>query len=451
MPTETLSAPDTTQSPNYARTAAVFAVVMLAFSIPPIVAYVRGESTKDYGLWYVTGQQVLHGEKLYPTDKYFPFMYPPFAAILLAPLSVFGEAPMMLMLALINSAAWAASVLLSVYLVTGKVLGQNRLLYLVPALCTAAYTWDTYFLGQPNLLLLAMMLGAFACLKNRREWGAGGLVALAVAVKAFPIMAIGYFIYRRHWTALGSMLLFLVLFFVLIPFAARGLQQGEEDLTLWTKGMVLNYDHGAVGQRTERAYSWKNQSLIGLANRLLRHKSADEDLTSDFYVNVADLGFGPTNVVIVTVALGLCLLYVAVMPPTRMRTPLSDATEYAMLLLLILAFSPYSFGYFFVWLLYPLTVLVHLSLAAPKPTLDASRLRKIFFVVVAVLGLSLVFHPTFALPLADAYGNNFVACMILFGALAWQLNKGKNPAVADVADQGQRWTNLDGAVSRRAG
>jgi hypothetical protein len=231
-------------------------------------------------------------------------------------------------------------------------------------------------------------------------------------------MAIGYFVYRRHWVALLSVLVSLVVFFVAVPLAVRGPTQGAEDLRAWTNGMLLNYNEGAIGQRTERAYSWKNQSLIGMANRLLRHKAADEDPRSNFYVNVVDLDFRATNAVILGIALGLCLFYITAMPRRSARTPQSDSIEYAMLLLMILVCSPYSFGYFFVWLLFPFAAVVHLWLAAPRPSPDSHRLAAVFGGAVLLLTLSLVEQRT-----AEAYGNFFLATLLLFATLGWQLRK----------------------------
>ncbi len=411
---------------TYRRMIAAFVLLMVLCSLPPIVNYMRGGVTKDYPLWYETGQKVLHGEQLYPVGQTFPFMYPPIAAILLAPLSVFGPLPMMLALASLNSAVWMGCVLMSVYLVTGKAFHQHPLLYLLPTVCSAPFAFDTYHLGQVNLLLLGVMLGAFVCLRHRREWGAGALVALAVGIKAFPLMAVGYFVYRRHWVACLSLVVSLVMFFMVVPFVVRGQEQGSQDVTVWAKGMLFNYNEGSIGQRTERAYSWKNQSLVGMSNRLLRHNLADENPSSNFYVNVVDLDFRTTNAIIVGIALTLCFFYIGVMPSHSKRTPQSDSIEFAMLLLLILLFSPYSFGYFFVWLLYPFAVLVNLWLTAPKPSLDSRRLGSVFVVAVILLSLTLVQQR-----IAEAYGNFFITTLLLLGTLGWQLNKLKQASMSE--------------------
>jgi hypothetical protein len=62
----------------------------------------------------------------------------------------------------------------------------------------------------------------------------------------------------------------------------------------------------------------------------------------------------------------LGLVFIAVMPAAGQRTPETDAIEFALLLLLILIFTPLTFGYLFAWLLYPLTVIVRRLLVAPE-------------------------------------------------------------------------------------
>lgn len=164
----------------------LFAIVILGFSFIPVCNYFRGH-TKDYGKLYRIGQIALHNGDIYSKGKSqtFQFMYPPTAAILLAPLSALGLLSMIVIFILIHSTAWVASILLSAHLTTGQALRQHPLLYVVPTVCCIPYVWNIYLLGQPNLLLLACILGAFTCLQLRKEWYAGAFIALAAAIKAF--------------------------------------------------------------------------------------------------------------------------------------------------------------------------------------------------------------------------------------------------------------------------
>ncbi|CAG1022750.1 hypothetical protein DOJK_01869 [Patescibacteria group bacterium] len=415
---------DIKQTPRiltYKRLIIVFVVVMAAFSIIPVCNYFRGH-TKDYGLFYHTGQSALHHGDIYTMgqDKTFRFMYPPTAAALLAILSSLGFLPMIVILVLVNSAAWFASVFLAVYLATGKALQHHPLLYLVPTACCVPYVWDTYLLGQPNLLLLAFMLGAFVCLRHKKEWGAGVLIALAASIKAFPILALVYLIYRRWWKAVFFTIASLCFFLVLLPAPFRGLQRNLQDIKTWNQGMALHYDADSIAQRPNRGYSWRNQSLVAVANRLLRPVDAFRSKTNPRYVNLVNLEFKHVNMIIVSIGLGLCLFYLASMPRYTQRTANTDSIEYAMLIILILILTPLSFTYFYVWLLYPLMVVFNLLLTAPHP----SRERNVMIVWFVACSLLLSFMlPVPGFVTFKTMGCTFWACVLLLVGLGLKLQR----------------------------
>jgi hypothetical protein len=396
---------------------AAMVATMIGFSVAPLLNGYLDRGNKDYALWYYAGRAVRQGVEIYPRDgRVFPFMYPPSCAALLAALSSVGEKPFVTLLVLVNSAAWLGSVLLSVYLATGKLAGQRPLLYVVPSLGVAAYIHDAYLLGQPNLTLLACMLGAFACLGARRPGLAGGLVAFAAAVKAFPFMAIGYLIYRRLWKATAALLVALTLAMLALPMPFRGTRGAFEDAGTWTMGMVLRYDAGSIAQRPERGFGFKNQSLMALANRLLRDIPADGEARDGWKVNLADLDFATVNAIIALSALGLGGLYVALMPWKATRTGTAASIEYALLILLILMFSPLSFNYAFVWLLYPLTVALHLGQESPRGSAGRRVLLGSVAAALVSLTLSLLTRRE-----AAGYGNSFWAAAVLLAGLGWRL------------------------------
>ncbi len=164
----------------------------------------------------------------------------------------------------------------------------------------------------------------------------------------------------------------LTLLVVVLPMPFRGVAGAYDDVGTWTMGMVLRYDSGSIAQRPERGFGHKNQSLMALANRLLRDIPADGEAHDGWKVNVASLSFATVNKIILASALFLGTLYVALMPWRAPRTGPVAAIEGALLLLLILAFSPLSFNYFYVWLLYPLTVALYLGGEAPPRSTRAA-------------------------------------------------------------------------------
>ena len=236
----------------------------------------------------------------------------------------------------------------------------------------------------------------------------------AAAIKAFPVLAIVYLIYRRYWIATASLILALAFLLLLAPIPFRGYERAKQDLQRWSSGMLFKYDESGVGQRLGRSNSWKNQSIWGVSNRLLRHVEYDHryEPHTPVYANFVDLKFSTVNGIILAAALLLGLGYIAVMPAATRRTSETDAIEFALLLLLMLIFTPLSFGYLFAWLLYPFTVIVQRILTG-----SVSRaLLVLASVAVALLALSLPFQVV-----AQIYGNTFLATLLLFIGLGLEL------------------------------
>jgi hypothetical protein len=403
----------------------VFGFVLLVLVVVPIWHSVRGHSTKDYWVWFQTGQTVLQGGEIYPNRWHkFPFMYPPSCALFLAPVSALGQTGLVVVLALSNAVAWTCSIIFSVRLATGKWRRAHPLVYLVPSLIMGAHVWGNFLLGQPSLVLLALMLGAFILLQRKFQSLAGGLIAVAAAIKAFPVIAIVYLVYRRYWIAVASLVLTLTFLLIVLPIPFRGYAQAKQDLERWSSGMLFKYDETGVGQRLGRSNSWKNQSIWGVSNRLLRHVEYDHKYEphEPVYANVADLDFNTVNRIILLAALALGLAFIGVMPRAARRTPETDGIEFALLLLLMLVFTPLSFGYLFAWLLYPLTVVVQRVVAGAT---KSAPLIACSGCAVALLALSIPFRV-----MAQTYGNALFATLLLFAGLAMELWRLKRGAVS---------------------
>ena len=398
----------------------LFVVTAGVFSALPLLRYFRGRTLFDYELWYATGRHVLTGDEIYffRAGKY-DFMYPPPCALFLAGASLLGQGGLILFLVAINSAAWFCSAKLSAILAAGDRGITTVWLYLAPSLLVIVYIWSSYHLGQPNLVLLALMLGAFIALRAKHEIIAGGLIAVAAAIKAFPVLAIVYLVYRRYWRGAACLVATLVFLLLILPAPFRGFERAWHDLEKWSAGM-LKYSEVTVGQRPMRSYTWKNQSLIGVSNRLLRHVDADAASAPHppVYVNLADLRFPVVNGIIIAVALALGILFIAAMPRHDVRTAETDSIEYALLLLLMLMITPLSFGYFYSWLMLPFAVVTQRVLAA-----KASGILWWTLPALALLALGIPVTRS-----AQLYGNTFFATLLLFVALSVELLRFKRAA-----------------------
>jgi hypothetical protein len=353
---------------------------------PPGHQFPAGLSkNKDYPLWYFVGRTVVEDATLrertgadwplYPTapDATFPFMYPPFAALCLGVLSLLGPTGMLIALIVLNVACVAVVIELGVRIVAGT--GNVSVwLRLIPAAVCLFFLNDMFLLGQPNLGLLCLVLGGLMMVrtdKPRNQILGGGLFALATAIKAFPAVVIVYLLWRRQWLAAASMVGFCLLFFVAVPAGVRGWDRSMGELKTWADGMLFRQGEKGHGQRPEQSVGWRNQSLFGVANRLLRDGNAKAEETASggaepMFVNVVNVGYRGAMVGAVAAAGLLGLGFVLVMPRRAARTRATDAAEFGMLVLLMTVGTPYAFGYYFVWLLYPLTVLVHHGLKGDR-------------------------------------------------------------------------------------
>ncbi len=419
-------------------TVATLAVMMLAFSIAPLVNVARNTYyNKDYDLWQGTGRVVLAGQDIYPrTPGLFPFMYPPSCATMLAPLAPLTRGWFVAALLLLNSASWTSVIVASVYLATGRVRGVHPGLFLYPSIAVIPFVHDTYLLGQPALLLLALLLGAFVAIRKGWPVTAGALVAVSAGIKAFPILAVGYFVYRRQWRATAATIATLLVLTFVAPLAFRSPVQVAEDFTFWAKGMLFKYDEESIGQRPDRAYSFKNQSIQATVHRLARPVLADGEADRRWQVNLISLDFASVTSLMLGLigAMGLFTLWSTW--KSGKEPPPSDAVEHAMVALLILMLAPLSFNYSYVWLIFPLTVLGHFAGNAPAgSSLKRWSLGSIVL-SVGLLALALPFRRT-----SQAYGNIFFSGLVPFISLGVILHYGwitqlrrPNPALVGPRD-----------------
>jgi hypothetical protein len=391
-------------------------VVLTAFVLVPEI-FGSGK-TKDYPLWYWAGQQVLHGARLYPVDgRAFEFIYPPLSAVLLAIPAWFGKIPLYLCLCLLNVVAWWVTILY-VNAMTGAGRTPGMWLFALPGFATVTFVFDMFDLGQPNLVLLALMLHGFWSMRHQRPWMAGCMFALATAIKVFPVAVLPYLVWRRQWLPLASMVVFLGVFLFVVPAPVRGFQNNIAELKTWYQGMVASSSEKGFGQRDEQNWSWVNQSIIAMTHRLTRPVNYNQDDPSRPVrtMNVVDLPFKVANWLVALISLAIGLGYLAVMPPAVRRTEKSDAEELGLLFCLMTVASPLARQYYFMWLILPMTILMHRGAYDPRPMV---RLSSWLALGAAGLLMALSF-PVFPRDL-QAWGNNFAATVIIAGTLVWHL------------------------------
>ena len=375
--------------------------------------------TKDYPLWFSTAQLVLNGADIYPKglNDVFAFLYPPLPAVLLTIPSYLGKVPLYFFLIALNAASWWLTLQLS-NAMAGSTTIPGSLVAGLPSFIMLPYVVNCFDLGQPNLFLLAMVLLGFWWLEKGYLTASGAMFGLATAIKVFPVAILPYLIWRRRWASAASMAAFIGIFLVLVPAPVRGFDRNISELMTWYRGMVGSGSELGFGQRDEQNWSWVNQSIIAVTHRLTRpvnYNQINPDKPAR-YMNLLDLDFKIANWTIVALSLLIGLGFLAVMPPSSKVSRFSNAEELGILFSLIAVASPLARSYYFVWLYFPVTVLVQRAAFDPRP-----EVRKATWLVLGIacflLALALPGFPVFL----QAIGNNLAATAVIIAGLAWHL------------------------------
>jgi hypothetical protein len=398
----------------------LFLVCCIALTADVLVPEIWGNGkTKDYPLWFWAGQQVLQGRDLYPSDpnSYFDFIYPPLSAVLLALPSWFGKVSLYTCLSLVNAGAWWMTAQLS-NAMTGSGRTPGPFLFALPSIVTVTSVFDMFDLGQPNLVLLAMMLYGFWLLQHDRAWLAGSMFAMATAIKVFPVAVFPYLVWRRKWATVASTVAFLGIFLFIVPAPIRGFQHNVSELKTWYQGMIASSSEKGFGQRGEQNWSWVNQSIIAMTHRLTRpiNYNQEDQAKPPRTMNLVNLDFKTTNLVVLVISLAIGLGYIAVMPRHSKRTARSDAEEIGILFCLMTVASPLARQYYFMWLFFPVTILIHRAAFDPRASVRGGS-----WATLAIAGLLMCLSlPVFPHDI-QAYGNNLAATAVIAAGLVWHI------------------------------
>jgi len=217
---------------------------------------------------YMMGAHHLADGRLYvatlPTSPHLPFTYPPFAALAFAPLALIPLEWSQLSWILLTVESLFAIVALSLRAMRPGLPRAQLLLWSLVAMAPA-YRFEpvllTFAYGQVNLMLVALALADLTCDLRviGREVPRGVLVGVIAAVKLTPLVFVPYLFITRQvragWIALSSFLACSLVAWAIDP---------SVTWSYWTK-------YADDAQRIGNVFDVSNQSLRGVADRLVHH------------------------------------------------------------------------------------------------------------------------------------------------------------------------------------
>jgi len=396
----------------------VAGALVAAITVVMVVKF-RHHDYKDAEVWYDAGRRVLSGETLAQLPHY---RYPPAFAVLVAPLAALGPAPFFFLWYALNLVLFGASLWLAQTLAFPRDAGGRRASW-VPTALVAVFALDTLFLGQTNILIMALVYWAFLDDLRGRQWRAGGPLGAAIAIKVFPVPLLAYFLYRRRYGVVVAGALWSAFFLFVLPAPVRGFHRNAVELRDWSDRVALPFvSHGKAGDWGQHSLDYGNQSLPAVARRFLTRVNVQVAAREAraIYVNVADLSSGAVNAVVLAVSsvLVLVLIYACgwSIPSGVEGWPARDriqrAVGYSLATTLLLLTSALSWTYFFVMLLLPATVAVRLVTERDRVSaLSVCMLRAALIALGAMT-------PLLMSQSARALGCLFWASLLLYATLA---------------------------------
>ncbi|HZI95022.1 MAG TPA: glycosyltransferase family 87 protein [Patescibacteria group bacterium] len=346
------------------------------------------------------------------------YIYPPFLAVALAPLTLLPYHEANLLWFGLNTLLLAASIVLLLSL------GRQLLGRLDPLACAAVIFVCLNFFptvramqcGQAGFVLLFLTAGGLIALVRRRDPLAGLCLALAAAIKLTPLLLIVWLAWagRRRAAAWGAA---LFAGFTACSLAVVG----------WSNGLL--YVTGFLPVLSRGAATYANQSINGFLNRMLTDQS------------MAVFGFSdePGSVWLLTRLFAGLLLGAAfaLTRPGWLGRPTADllgeaerrtqllASGYALVTLSSLLVSPISWEHHYVLALVPLSVMIFL--VADRGAIGSLALLSIAYVAISIDAFELVRKelPRGARPAMSylLYGG-----LLLWGLIAAQMRRRRTPA-----------------------
>ena len=181
-------------------TPAVYGV--LGLELAAVIVFAATYNALDFRIYMWGGHAVLHDSRLYHDLAYGHwFTYSPFAAIVFVPVATLPLAVARVLWDLASVAALAYSCV-----IIGKLAGYRPSRIMVAGVVAAAVAldpvWETLFLGQINLLLLALILtDIWLVSRGSTRWAVGAGVGIAAAIKLTPAIFIVFFLLARRTKA----------------------------------------------------------------------------------------------------------------------------------------------------------------------------------------------------------------------------------------------------------
>jgi hypothetical protein len=332
----------------------------------------------DFTVYQLAGQAVLDGADIYQVRNVrgWAYVYPPPFAILMTPfalLSVFWGALIWYLIS-VALIIWALVMCVRTVRSAFSVDGHLLILLIVPIVLLLVWFMSGLTRGQASVLLMWLVLAAFCWHWEGHELRGGACLAGAVLLKVFPIVLLGYFVWRRKWKFLFATFATITVGGLILPGAVFGFKRNLAYWESWGRTIA----RPALANESERAQSGLNEQLLD------PQKSRNQSLMA-VLSRLTNNSFAWGATVFVALAMAGAMWVVGRKTGEKYELLIGSAVMTWMLLV-----PPVSETHYFILLLLPLMALLVVAITDPDETTKRiSRWTLIVFctLVIASAGI----------------------------------------------------------------
>jgi hypothetical protein len=253
--------------------------------------------------------------------------------------------------------------------------------------------------GQVTGLIFACFCLSYWLLQRNRSMAAGLGLGLIIPFKFYPALFVLYFVWQRQWRVVaGALVGSLIILLISL------LTVGWEGNLAYFEVVVSELGGGGIP-------AFNNESISGF----LMHAFTQGDVFSWLEVE--------TPLWVSGLRLGLVLLVIGVVVWAMRRTPsdTGDQTDIqdlnlSLVILVMLLISPITWYHYYMWLLFPLTILFDRLLLDPQVVIRRIAWLAVAYGLVVVEGI-VVMRPLAAQSLQDVWFLRLLLSQSFFGAV----------------------------------
>ena len=350
----------------------------------------------DFIVYYRAGHRVLNGLAIYPPDESDRFLYAPIFAIAFAPFALLPRHAAQGLWFILNAWGFVALITGTGIMLFGREKRLTAALLAVPVVLSIRFIGNNIEHGQINLPVLALCVWSIVYARENQPRWSGAMIATAVLIKPFALLAALYLVLRQKWAPLAWAIVAGVVLFVM-PMAVFG----PHGLVEQTSG----YLHSVASMTARYRTMLTNQSAVSAIARLMARfgdpASAEGDVP--FQIGMA--------LELVLAALVAVWTVRSAAPGESAEGRPADRYALAGLFCLMPAFAPISWKSYFAALVVPYMLITDDLWEHRRASLAAWGLVAVSAILNFVPGRHLS-------RIALFYSANFVSSLAVLGSLA---------------------------------